>query len=122
MADLKRQLEQCVERLRTGALTEHDLQHVLESLSDGDGTAAPQRLLYLQSENTMVTSRVIGISIVDGDGVHDGPDDPDEWPYQTVHQALLDGWRIIKFPEMALLLDEERTYGLGCEFILERWI
>ena len=121
MADLKRQLEQCVERLRTGALTEHDLQHVLEGLSDGDGTAAPQRLLYLQSENTMVTSKVIGISFVDGDGVHDGPDDPDEWPYQTVHQALLDGWRIIKFPEMALMMsDEETTYGLGCEFILEK--
>ncbi|MDP7396276.1 MAG: hypothetical protein QF541_05380 [Lentisphaeria bacterium] len=121
MADLKQQLELCVEKLRSGLLTEHDLQHVLESLGDGDGNAAPQRLLYLQSENTMITSKVIGIAVVDRDGVHDGPDDPDEWPYQTVHEALLDGWRIIKFPEMALMMsDEETPYGLGCEFILEK--
>ena len=46
---------------------------------------------------------------------------PDNWPYETVLDAIRDGWRIIKFPEMALLLDESRTYGLGCEFILEKW-
>ncbi len=31
-----------------------------------------------------------------------------------------DGWRVIKFPEMALLLQEDQTIGLGCEFILEK--
>ena len=36
-------------------------------------------------------------------------------------EAVSDGWRIIKFPEMALLLDESRSFGLACEFILERW-
>jgi hypothetical protein len=34
---------------------------------------------------------------------------------------MADGWRIIKFPEMALLLDEKRTYGFGWEFVLEKW-
>jgi len=121
MADVKGQLEACVEKLRAGALTAHDLRQVLEHLNGVDGTAVPQRLLYLQTENTLVTSKVIGISFVDRDGVHDGPDDPAEWPYQTVHEALLDEWRIIKFPEMALMMsDEESTYGLGCEFILEK--
>ena len=53
--------------------------------------------------------------------VRNGPDEPDDWPYQTVHEAMLDGWRIVKFPEMTLMLvGENETYGLGCEFILEK--
>ena len=52
--------------------------------------------------------------------VSDGPDDPDDWPYQTVLEALRDGWRIIDFPNLALLLDESRTYAYGAEFILEK--
>ena len=50
----------------------------------------------------------------------DGPADPEEWPYRTVVEAIRDGWRVIQFPNLALLLDEKRSYGLGCEFILER--
>jgi hypothetical protein len=30
-------------------------------------------------------------------------------------------WRVIQFPNLTLMMDERRTYGLGCEFILERW-
>ena len=34
---------------------------------------------------------------------------------------MRDGWRIVKFPEMALMVaGEEEAYGLGCEFILEK--
>ena len=80
-----------------------------------------QELLYLQAEQTRVTFPVMGMSIFENGKFSDGPRDPDDWPYQTVSQAMQDGWRIIKFPEMALLVDEKRTYGLGCEFILERW-
>ena len=45
---------------------------------------------------------------------------PRDWPYKTVLDAVRDGWRIIKFPELALMLDEKRSYGLGCDFVLER--
>ena len=31
-----------------------------------------------------------------------------------------DGWRIISFPNMGLMMDESRTYGLGNEFIMEK--
>jgi hypothetical protein len=34
---------------------------------------------------------------------------------------MADGWRVIRFPETAPLMDPDRTCGLGCEFILERW-
>ena len=53
--------------------------------------------------------------------ISDGPENPDDWPYQSVLEAVRDGWRIIKFPELALMMDESRTYGLGFEFILERY-
>ena len=117
MEPVKRQLHQCLDKFRAGELSEQDLLQALESAN----SQTPQRLLYLQAESTLVTSRISGMSIVDADGVHDGPDHPDDWPYQTVHEAMLDGWRIVKFPEMALMMaGEETTYGLGCEFILEK--
>lgn len=44
----------------------------------------------------------------------------DNLPYENVLAALRDGWRVIKVPGLAVLLDERRTIGLGCEFVLER--
>jgi hypothetical protein len=52
---------------------------------------------------------------------HDGIDENGEFLYRSIAEALQDGWRIIKFPEMALVMDDQNTYGLGFEFILERW-
>lgn len=122
MSQVKGQLEQCLDKFRAGTLTEQDLEQALEIVnSQTRAQTKPQRLLYLQATNTSVTSSVEGMSIVDADGIHNGPDNPDDWPYQTVHEAMLDGWRIVKFPEMTLMLvGENETYGLGCEFILEK--
>lgn len=118
-SSIRRRLEACIDDLRDGKLTEESLRRVVDSLDD----ERPKRqdLLYLQAGKTSVTSPVVGMAIVQDGEASDGPADPDEWPYQTVLEAMRDGWRIIKFPEMALLMDEEKTYGLGCEFILERW-
>ena len=57
-----------------------------------------QDLLYLQAGNTSVTSQVLGIALVRGGEVVDVPREPADWPYQTVTDALKDGWRVIKFP------------------------
>ncbi len=117
--EIKRQVDVCLDELRRNALREDSVRRIAE-LADGL-PGGRQDLLYLQAEQTSVTSRVIGMGMfVDGE-FSDGPEDPDEWPYQTVAEAMADGWRIIKFPEMAILLDDRRTYGLGCEFILEKW-
>ena len=117
--EIKRQVELCLDELRRNALREESLRRIAE-LADGL-PGGRQDLLYLQAEQTSVTSRVIGMGMfVDGE-FSDGPEDPDDWPFQTVAEAMADGWRIIKFPEMAILLDDRRTYGLGCEFILEKW-
>ena len=112
-------LEECLCELREGKLTENKLLKVITEFRNHSSNK--QDLLYLQAQSTSVTSPVHGMSIVEQGNVSDGPRDTDDWPYKTVLEAIRDGWRVIKFPEMALLMDQERTYGLGREFILERW-
>ena len=116
---IRLQVERCIDELGQGRLTEQGLHRVTEVLD----RAKPrlQQLLYLQADASSLGSSVVGMRIVENGEMSDGPSDPDDWPYQTVLDAVRDGWRIIKFPEMALMLDEERAYGLGCEFILERY-
>ena len=33
---------------------------------------------------------------------------------------MKDGWRVVKFPELALLYHDPYNITLGCEFILEK--
>ena len=116
---VKQEIERCVGELSRGWLTESDLRRVSDVLDE----FPPERqdLLYLQANSSSPEAPVIGMRIIDNGVGSDGPPNPDDWPYQTVLEATRDGWRIIKFPEMALMLHENRDYGLGCEFILERY-
>jgi hypothetical protein len=109
-------LEACVQKLNDGRLTAQDLSSVLDGIDD-----ARQELLYLQAHSTAVTSEALGMLLVVDGQVDDGPSDPEQWPYRSVLEAMRDGWRVISFPNMALLALDDRTYGLGCEFVLERW-
>ena len=121
MAD-KRQIQEWLDKLRAGTLAEADLQQALDSLdgTSDDNSPKQQRLLYLNTGNTGVDSQVLGMALVENGEILEGPDDVEEWPYNSVLEAMNDGWRVIKFPEMALLLQEDKTFGLGCEFILEK--
>ena len=101
----------CIDGLRRGELTEADLQRILEL------AGKPQDLLYLQAEASSLASNLLGMRIVENGEMWDGPEDPEDWPYKTVLDAVRDGWRVIKFPELALMLDDRRSYGLGCDFI-----
>ena len=122
-ASIREQVERCIEEFRRGELTEEGLQGILDSIDrrrERRGRKRRQDLLYLHTRSTSIDYPVLGMKILENGVLSDGPRDPDEWPYKTVVEAVNDGWRIIKFPEMALLLDESRSFGLGCEFILER--
>ena len=110
-------LDQAIAELRAGTLQESTLAAIRNEVAAGPAT---QDLLYLQASGTDVNSEVIGMRLVLDGVVSDGPDDPDDWPYQTVLEAIRDGWRIIDFPNLALLLDESRTYAYGAEFVLEK--
>ena len=106
-------------KLRQDSLTAADLEQALERLKQGRGSSV-QRLLFLQTNTTDLESPVLGMSIVDDGKVYDGPDNPDDWPYQTVLEAMSDGWRIVKFPELTLAYLDPEYGGMKWEFILEK--
>jgi hypothetical protein len=112
-------LEHCLGKLNAGQLTADDLQSVIALLRPGGGRPV-QDLLYLQCSGTSVTAPVIGMATIKNGQAPQERIPYKQWPYATVLDAMRDGWRVIQFPNLALMLDESRTYGLGCEFILER--
>ena len=120
MNEIKRKkIEDCMVAFNQETLTAETLRQALEALSDSEPKY--QDLLYLQTSGTGLDSRVHGMSIVQNGEISEGPPDPDDWPYKTPLEAIRDGWRVIQFPDMGLLMDESKAYGLSCEFILERW-
>ena len=112
------QLELIQDRFREGTLLEKDIQKAIDLASHRERR---QSILYIQAGSTNPLSSVIGISIYEGDRNQDALDEAGKPLYSSIKEALEDGWRIIKFPEMALALDDQNNYGLGYEFILERW-
>mgnify|MGYP000144383872 FL=1 len=79
-----------------------------------------QDLLYLTASTTTPDATIVSINLVENGVIQSIPQNADEWPYQILLDAINDGWRIIKFPEQALLLNEDTSYGLGCEYVLEK--
>ncbi len=116
--DHRQQIREWLDKLRAGTLVEDDLQQALDRLN---GQSHRQKLLYLQAHKSGVDADVIGMSIVENGEISEGPGDPEAWPYKTVLEAMNDGWRVIKFPDMTLMMQDEETYGLGCDFVLEKW-
>jgi hypothetical protein len=117
MDDVRQALSRCLEKFRSGALTEADLQAAVSLLE----RPRTQSLLYIQAPTTNPHSRVIGMSIFEEGKDRDGVDATGDFLYKTIKDALDDGWRIVKFPEMTLAMDDQNNYGLGFEYILERW-
>jgi hypothetical protein len=118
-ASIKQQIEACIRALQRGELTEKDLCRVIRMVETPPRPR--QDLLYLQAGSTSLESRLLGMALIENGRVVEVPDDPNDWPYKTPLEAIRDGWRVIQFPNLALMMDETRSYGLGCEFILERW-
>ena len=112
------QLEECIEQLKRGELTDQRLRDLGKAL--GVNGTKRQSLLYLQTATTAVTSDVIGmLQVADGE-VSDGPFHTAEWPYKTVLDAINAGWRVIRFPAQ-LLSSHSPDLHVTCEFILEKW-
>ena len=114
---IKNQVETCIDELKRGTLTEKSLRRIAEI---ADEVRAMQDILYLHAAANSPVSEVLAMRIVESGEISDGPENPADWPYQTVLEAIRDGWSVVKFPELALMMDESRTYSLGFEFILER--
>lgn len=120
MNAVKEQLEIMLKKFKEGHLAETDIESAL-LLADDKEVSPRQSLLYLQAPTTHPYAAVIGISIFEEGKDMDGLDKNGDFLYTSIKNALDDGWRIIKFPEMSLAMNEQDTYGLGYEFVLERW-
>lgn len=116
----KQQIQECVKWLEQGTLTGQRLHDTFEQVvAHGDGKR--QDLLYLQSNGLNVEWPLLGMRLfVDGKWEPE-PESEEDWPYKSVAEAIKDGWRIISFPNEAQELDENHKYGLGFEFILEKY-
>jgi hypothetical protein len=89
---------------------------------DGARRVTRQRLLYLHAATPSIRSRVIGMALhepVPGSVTEITPEAP-EWPYGTVHDAILDGWQVIHFPQQLAPFDDREIDILGYEFILQK--
>ena len=117
MVQLEQQLQHCLECFRAGTLREQDLQSALDSLKR-PGT---QSILYIQAPTTVPHDTAIGMSIFEEGKDPEGVDENGEFLYPSLKAALEDGWRIVKVPGMASGMDDQNSYGLGFEFVLERW-
>jgi hypothetical protein len=104
------------EKLRAGTLAEGDLDALL-SVAASDAKAQRQRLLYLHAREPSVTSAVVGWAEHPGEdpgGVKPVP------PYNSVLEALADGWQAIHFPQQLAPFDDRETDLVGYEFILQK--
>lgn len=81
-----------------------------------------QRLLYLHARTPSVFSEILGYTPVEPvkDYRAEITADVPEWPYSTVHDALVDGWQIIQFPHLQAPFDDRDLDIVGYEFILQK--
>ena len=113
--DFTRELDVCVELLERNELTADRLRALVMA-----NATLCQDVLYIQTVFSSVTSLVNGMAMISNGVVQEMPEDPADWPYSSVLEAMNDGWRIVSFPNMALMMDDSITHGGGNEFILER--
>jgi hypothetical protein len=109
---------QTVEGQAAGASLSADLQQLRDILGK---TAPRQRLLYLHTRAPSITAAVIGMA--QHEPVRDGCDTlctRTDWPYATVHEAIVDGWQVIHFPNLMAPYDDRELSYVGYEFILQK--
>jgi len=85
-------------------------------------TQRRQRLLYLHARTPSVFSAIIGytpIEPVKGYRAEISAGET-EWPYETVHDAIVDGWQVVQFPHLQAPFDDRYLDIVGYEFILQK--
>ena len=115
IAESRRKLEG--KGLDDGGLNEGDLDQ-LEAIVENQ---RPPRIMYLTARSINMRSGIVGWAVfVPGEG----PElklPSDEPPYESVLEAVADGWRVVQYPINKLYeyKDLENDY-VGFDFILEK--
>ena len=121
-------LDQARQKLAKGSLAETDLDelgHLLDERSEpADTNSQPrrQRLLYLHASLPAMHGKVIGMALHEPvQGGRELGGNRDQWPYETVHDAVVDGWQIIHFPQQLGPIDDREVDMVGFEFVCQKW-
>jgi len=104
-------------KLADGTMQQSDLD-ALEGLSE----ERMQKVLYLYSKSTNMRSQIAGWALYDPAEPHEPTLPSADAPYETVIDAVADGWRVVQFPipDLYKFSNVENQY-LGYEFVLERF-
>jgi len=119
MTPLDQKFDDARAQLQAGTLT----AAILDDLQKA--AASPQRLqrlLYLHATNVSIYAPLVNASLfepVQGKRTQIDPLAP-RVPYNNVHEAILDGWRVIHFPSIQARFEDREVDVLGYEFILEK--
>lgn len=104
-----------------GGLSESDLDRLLAD-ARGSRRRLRQRLLYLHAVTPSIHANLVAAAIhepVAGAVTEIDPQAP-ELPYRSVHDAIVEGWRVVHFPQQRAPFEDREIDLIGHEFILER--
>ena len=81
-----------------------------------------QRLLYLHARTPSVLSPVLGYTPIEPVAGYTAElsAHTQQWPYQTVHEAMVDGWQVVQFPHMQAPYDDRDMDTVGYEFVIQK--
>ncbi|MEE2657614.1 MAG: hypothetical protein VX733_03855 [Candidatus Latescibacterota bacterium] len=81
-----------------------------------------QRLLYLHAATPNVFSTILGYTFIEPrpDARPEITATEQDWPYENVHEAIVDGWQVVQFPHLQAPFDDADLDVVGYEFILQK--
>jgi hypothetical protein len=107
-------------KLQNGGLHAADLDALSAALHERRAVTR-QRLLYLHAVTPSIRSQVMGMALHEPvPGSITQITSEQEWPYNTVHDAIVDGWQVLQCPEQRVPFDDREIDVLGYEFILQK--
>jgi hypothetical protein len=109
-------------RRDAGSLDATHLDHLDALLA---GLCPPrQRLLYLFALSPYIGSEVVSAALHEpqpGSVAQIEPTD-ELLPYRTVHEAVVDGWHVVQFPDPRMPFDDDEIDLLGYQFVLQKLV
>ena len=109
-------------KVEAGTISGTDLDTLLAAVNECHCVGGRQRLLYLHASNPSIYSELIGGALHEPESGAITQIDPmaPELPYNSVHEAVTDGWRVIHFPQQLAPFEDREIDVMGYEFILEK--
>ena len=109
------------QKLREGTLSPQDLDEL--AAQAGRPRNSRQRLLYLHAQTPSIGSPLVAAALhepVPGGVSQMDPSQKDP-QYNTVHEAIIDGWHVIHFPLQTAPFEDREIDILGYEFVLQKF-